>query len=91
MQRTSWPDVSHVRPASTSPTRPTRLTLLTFSPFTPVLFLSPRLPGVPNNPYGVTGTLNVDRDNARVNYRRTKLNNYLSSRYRMRGSSPRLF
>ena len=50
-----------------------RLTLLIFSPFMPILFLSSRLPGVPSNPYGVTGTLNVDRDDVRVNYRRKKL------------------
>jgi len=72
-RRTSWPDASHVRFASTSPTRPARPTLLTFSLLTPVIFLSPRLPGVPNNPYGITGMLNVDRDDARVNYRRRKL------------------
>ena len=53
--------------------RPVRLALLIFSPFMPVLFLSSRLPGVPNNPYGVIGTLNIDRDDARVNYRRKKL------------------
>ena len=39
----------------------------------PALFLSSRLPRVPNNPYGVTETLNIDRDDARVNYRRKKL------------------
>ena len=44
-----------------------------FNPFTPVLFLSSRLLGVPNNPYGVIGTLNVNRDDACVNYRRKKL------------------
>jgi len=46
---------------------------LTFSPLMPVLFLSSRLPGVPNNPYGVTRTLNVNEDDARVNYRHKKL------------------
>jgi len=39
----------------------------------PVIFLSFRLPGVPNNSYGITGMLNVDRDDARINYRRKKL------------------
>jgi len=39
----------------------------------PVLFLSSRSPGVPSNPYGVTGTLNDDRDDVRVNYKREKL------------------
>ena len=33
----------------------------------------PRLLGVPNNPYGIIGTLNVDRDDALVNYRHKKL------------------
>ena len=47
--------------------------MLIFSPFMPVLFLSSRLPGVLSNPYGVTGMLNVDRDDVRVNYRRKKL------------------
>ena len=47
--------------------------MLIFNPFMPILFLSFRLPGVSSNPYGVTGTLNVDRDDARVNYRRKKL------------------
>ena len=46
---------------------------MTFGPFMPTLFLSSRLPGVPNNPYGVTGALNVDKDDARVNYRHKKL------------------
>ena len=55
----------HVTPTSTSLTRPARLALLIFSPFMPVLFLSFRLPGVPCNPYGITRTLNVDRDDAR--------------------------
>ena len=39
----------------------------------PVLFLSSRSPGVPINPYGVTGTLSDDRDDVRVNCRRKKL------------------
>ena len=69
----TWLTTSHVTPASTSPTRPARLALLIFSPFMPILFLNSRLPGVPSNPYGVTGMLNVDRDDARVNYRRKKL------------------
>jgi len=47
--------------------------LLTVKPATPFLFLSSRLTGVFNNPYGVTGTPNVDRGNVRVNYRRKKL------------------
>jgi len=72
-RRVPWLTISHVTPVSTSPTRPARLVLLIFSPFMPVLFLSSRLPGVPNNPYGVIGTLNVDRDDARINYRRKKL------------------
>ena len=46
---------------------------LIFSPFMPVLFLSSRSPGVPINPYGVTGMLSDDRDGVRVNYRREKL------------------
>ena len=50
-----------------------RLTLLIFGPFMPALFLSSRSPGVPINPYGVTGTLSDDRDDVRVNYRREKL------------------
>ena len=53
--------------------RPVRPTLLTVKPVTPALFLSSRLPGVPNNPYGVTRMSNVDRGDARVNYRRKKL------------------
>ena len=73
VQRTSWSDVSHVRPVSTSPMKPARSTLLTISPLTPLLFLSSRLPWVPNNPYDVTGTPNVDRGDMRVNYRRKKL------------------
>ena len=39
----------------------------------PVLFLSSWLPRVPSNPYGVTGTLNADRDDTRVHYRPKKL------------------
>ena len=39
----------------------------------PVLFLSSRSPGVPSYPYGVTRTLNVDRDDALVNHRCKKL------------------
>ena len=39
----------------------------------PILFLNSRLPGVPNNPYGVTRTPNVDRGDVRINYRRKKL------------------
>ena len=39
----------------------------------PILFLSSRSPGVPSNPYDVTGTLNDDRDDVRVNYKREKL------------------
>ena len=42
-------------------------------PFMPDFFLSSRSPGVPSNPYGVTGMLNVDRNDACVNYRREKL------------------
>ena len=57
---------------STSPTRPARSALLTVGPLTPILFLSFRLLGVPNNSYGVTRTLNVDRD-VRVNCRHKKL------------------
>ena len=56
--------------------RPVRLVLLKFSPFMhvlPILFLSSRLSGVPSNPYGVSGTLNANRDDACVNYRRNKL------------------
>ena len=53
--------------------RPARSVWLTFSPLTPVHFLSSRLSGIPNNPYGVTGILNVDRDDARINYRLKKL------------------
>jgi len=53
--------------------RPARLALLIFSPFVPVLFLSSRSPGVPSNPYDVTGTMNDDRDDVCVNYRRDKL------------------
>jgi len=33
----------------------------------------PQVTRVPNNPYGVTRMLNVDRDDTRVNYRRKKL------------------
>jgi len=65
--------ISHVTPASTSPMGPAWSALLIFSPFMLVLFLSSRLPGVPSNRYGVTVTLNVDRDDARVNYRHKKL------------------
>ena len=72
-RRVPWLTTSHVTPVSTSPTRPARLALLIFNPFMPILFLNSRLLGVPSNPYGVTGTLNVDRDDARVNYRRKKL------------------
>jgi len=72
-RRVSWLSTSHIIPASTSPTRHARLALLIFSPFMPVLFLNSRLSGVPSNPYGITETLNVDRDDARVNYRRKKL------------------
>ena len=46
---------------------------MTVGPLTSILFLSSRLLEVPNNPYGVIATLNVDRDDARVNYRRKKL------------------
>jgi len=53
--------------------RPEKLALLIFSPFMPVLFHSSRSPGVPINPYGITGTLSDDRDDVRVNYRREKL------------------
>ena len=42
-------------------------------PFMPDFFLSSRSPGVPSNPYGVTGMLNVDRNDMRVNYRHKKL------------------
>ena len=45
---------------------------MTFSPLTLILFLSSRLSEVPNNPYGVPETLNVDRGDERVNYRRKK-------------------
>ena len=76
---------------STSPTRPARRTFLALSLLTPVLFLSPKLPGVPNNPYGVTGMLNVDRGGAPSTTDVRSWNNYLSNRYRTRGSSPRLF
>ena len=65
--------ISHVTPASTSPMRPARLTLLMFSPFMPVPFLSSKSPGVPSNPYGNAGMLNVDRDDARDNCKRKKL------------------
>ena len=58
---------------SMSPMRPARLALLIFSPFMPVLFHSSRSPGVPINPYGITGTLSNDRDDVRVNYKREKL------------------
>ena len=50
-----------------------KVDLLMFSPFMPVPFLSSRSPGVPINPYGVTGTLSDDRDDVRVNFRREKL------------------
>jgi len=40
--------------ATMSPMRPARSAWLTFSPLTPVLLLSSKLPGVLNNPYGVT-------------------------------------
>ena len=42
-----------------------------FSPFIP--FLSARLPGVPINPYDVTGMLSGDRDGVRVNYKLEQL------------------
>ena len=67
------PSVSHVKPASTSLTRPVRPTLLTVNPAMPFLFLSSRLPEISNNPGGVTGTPNVDKGDAHVNYRRKKL------------------
>ena len=60
-------------PASMSPMRPAWLTLLVFSPFMTIPLLSAKLPGVPINPYGVTGMLSDDRDGVRVNYRREKL------------------
>jgi len=47
--------------------------LLIFSPFMPVLYLSSRSPGISSNLYVVTGTLNDDRDDVYVNYRREKL------------------
>ena len=47
-----------------------RLALLIFSLFMPILFLSFRLPGVLSNPYDITRTLNDDRDDVCVNYRR---------------------
>ena len=72
-RRVSWLIISHVTPALTSPKRPVRLALLIFSPFMPVIFLSPRSPGVSSNPYGITGTLNDDRDDVGVNYKRKKL------------------
>ena len=72
-RRVPWLTISHVTPASTSPTRLTRLALLIFNPFMHVLFLSSRSPGVPSNPYDVTGLLNVDRGDTRVNYRCKKL------------------
>ena len=48
MQRVSWLVVSRVKPQSTSPTRPARPTPLKANLATPFLFLSSRLPGVPN-------------------------------------------
>ena len=47
--------------------------LLMFSSFMPIPFLSTKLPGVPINPYGVTGMLSDDRDGVHVNNRREKL------------------
>ena len=91
IRRVPWQTTSHVTTALTSPMGPTRLALLIFSPFMPVLFLSFRLPGVPSNLYGVTGTLNVDRDDVRSITGARSWNNHLFSRYITRGSSPRLF
>ena len=39
----------------------------------PIPFLRSRSPGVPINPYGVTGMLSNDRDNVRVNHRHENL------------------
>ena len=39
----------------------------------PALFINSKSPGVPINPYGITGTLSDDRDDVRVNFRREKL------------------
>ena len=47
--------------------------LLMVKPATPALFLSSWLPRVLNNLYGVTGTPNIDRGDAHVNYRHKKL------------------
>jgi len=63
---------------------------LTFNPLNPVLFLSSRLPGVPNNPYGVTETQNVDRDDARVNYRRKKVEQLSVQQYVQRIQNAKL-
>jgi len=69
IERASLLAASHIKPASTSLTRPVTVTLLKVNPTTPFLFLSSRLPGVPNNPYSIIGMPNVDRGDAHVDNR----------------------
>jgi len=83
----------HVRawPASTSSMRPTRPTLLKAKLAMLRLFLSSRLPGVPSDPWCVTGMLNIDKGVTYDDNRYKKLEKSSVQRYKTRGSCLHLF
>ena len=72
-QTTPFLAASRVWCASTSPTRLARPTSLKVNLATHLLFLSSRLPRVPNNPWSVNRMLNVDKGIAHVDNRCKKL------------------